>query len=123
MKTKTTVKMTSIILCLIVLITSMPSFSAMTDNQNEKDGNNNPIIESGFMIGIMHVQYVKCGWGWKEVMTPFFIIRIGSQGRHILGPLSGPIEPYRINGYLGPLYHMHSYLMNGGFFFICAYVT
>jgi hypothetical protein len=77
-------------------------------------------IDSGYLIGIMYLEIVKCGWGWKQVLTPVFVLQITSEGRRILGPLSGTIEPYEIIGLLGPLYLLHSYSLTDGFCIICG---
>ena len=79
-------------------------------------------IESGFMIGIMHVKHIKKNWGWEEVWTPIYVIEYGPNGKEILKPSSGSFTPYDIDGLLGPAYSILKYPYMSGPFFICANV-
>ena len=77
-------------------------------------------IESGFMIGIMHVKHIKKGWGWEEVWTPIYIIIYGQNGKRVLRPSSGSFTPYDIDGFLGPIYYLLQNPYLSGPFFIYA---
>ena len=79
-------------------------------------------IESGFMIGIMHVHHKKTGWGWTEIWQPISIFRYSQRRWTFHGPFTTSFTPYDLKGVFGPLYHFHSYCMRSGFFFISAKV-
>lgn len=123
MKNKTMICLT---ICIILVWAIDPIAVAMN---NVKDNNNDPINSTDFapcfLIGIMHEKKVKIPWGYKSLWRPIFIIRLGgSNGRHILGPFSGIIEPgyYNYTGYAGGLRFIRR-PSGEGFFFICASLT
>jgi len=114
-----------ILLCMWMLILLIPLISAATNtthmNTVEKTIEQ---IESGFMVGLMHVKHIKTGWGWTEVWTPIYIlITTESNGRHLLRPSAGSFIPYDIDGFVGTLYYIFSNPYLSGPFFIRAYVT
>jgi len=119
-------KIICIIISIILFCTIDPITVAMNDTG--KINNKNPINSSDFapcfLIGIMHEKKVKIPWGYKSLWRPIFIIRLGgSNGRHVLGPFSGIIEPeyYNYTGYVGGLRFIRR-PSGEGFFFICAWL-
>jgi len=115
-------KIVQICICLIILVTLMPIAAALNDVNNKIIENSNNQIESGFMIGIMHVHHKQTGWGWTEIWQPISILCHGQQGWEFFGPLSVSFTPYDLKGVFGPLYHIHTHFIISGFFFICAKV-
>lgn len=105
---------------MLLLISIIPIVSATNNKIEIKDLGDQ--IESGFMIGIMHINHIKTGWGWTTIWKPICILRISEQGRQFLGPSSGSFTPYDIDGFIGPLYYIFSNPYISGPFFICAYV-
>ena len=106
-----------------MLILLMPLISASNITHMNKVEKTSEQIESGFMVGIMHVKHIKTGWGWTDVWTPIYILITVQDERYFLGPSSGSFTPYDIDGFVGPLYYLFLNPYRSGPFFICAYVT
>ena len=77
MKNNTTI---IIMLCLILIAITMPVTLATEitlQDKNENIGKENN-FKPGLLVGIMHIGHIKCGWGWKQILTPIFIFRIAA---------------------------------------------
>jgi len=111
----------SVLICilLISIISILPNTSAFFEYNSVET---NTQIDSGFMIGIMHVHFEKKGWGWVEIWQPILIYNFGSTTKNVLGPLSGNFMPHDFIGFIGSLYFVHSLALESGYFFICARV-
>ena len=116
-------KLLCVMLCMWMLILLILPISATNITHINTIEKTSEQIESGFMVGIMHVKHIKTGWGWTEVWTPIYILITGPDGRDVLGPSSGSFTPYDIDGFVGPLYYIFSNPYRSGPFFIGAYVT
>jgi hypothetical protein len=110
-----------ILICIIfsTLISIVPNTIAFYDFNSEEI---NDKIDSGIMIGIMHVHFEKKGWGWVEKWQPILIYRFGLNTSNVLGPTSGYFIPQNFIGLIGALYFVHSFSLDSGYFFICARV-
>jgi len=115
-------ELVGICICMIIIFIIIPTTSAQINLNEIKKESTNQQIDSGLMIGIMHIYHIKKGWGWIEIWQPVLILIHRSNGRIFLGPLSGTFTPQDFKGFIGPNYFIHSHLLGDGFFFICANV-
>jgi hypothetical protein len=112
-------KLVLVCLFLITFISIMPNTIALFDYKSEEI---NGQINSGFMIGIMHIHFEKKGWGWIEIWQPIIIYNFRLNTRELLGPISGNFMPHGFNGLIGAQYFIHRHFLDSGYFFICARV-